>query len=179
MFCSQHLWEKAHLESSLKKFNPHVLHATALQACNNGSVNFGSLPTALRKAMVAKFGDFDEHQLAKYNKKAKPTATKKGNSGSGATGVDAKGVDEPKDSGASTVAPACSKEDETEEEVARLSFTLKQLVRKLHISEPAQFVMAIVGKKYPATADQFLRCRLPGLFDERLANKRMKLQVRG
>ena len=38
----------------------------------------GSLPAILRKAMVAKFVDFDEYQLAKYNKgttkaKKKPT----------------------------------------------------------------------------------------------------------
>lgn len=28
----------------------------------------GSLPAALRKAMIKKFSDFDEYQLAKYNK---------------------------------------------------------------------------------------------------------------
>ena len=31
----------------------------------------GSLPAALRRAMVAKFPDFDEYQLAKHNKKPK------------------------------------------------------------------------------------------------------------
>ena len=31
----------------------------------------GSLPAVLRKAMVAKFPDFDEYQLAKYNKEKK------------------------------------------------------------------------------------------------------------
>ena len=38
----------------------------------------GSLPAVLRKAMVAKFPDFDEYQLAKYNKeKKKPKKLKK------------------------------------------------------------------------------------------------------
>ena len=34
----------------------------------------GSIPAALRRAMVAKFGDFDEYQLAKHDKgkNAKP-----------------------------------------------------------------------------------------------------------
>ena len=32
----------------------------------------GSLPAILRKAMVKKFLDFDEYQLAKYNKIKKP-----------------------------------------------------------------------------------------------------------
>jgi telomerase protein component 1 len=31
----------------------------------------GTLPAALRRAMAEKFGDFDEYQLAKYNKKGK------------------------------------------------------------------------------------------------------------
>ena len=31
-------------------------------------VESGSLPAALRRVMVGKFSDFDEYQLAKYNK---------------------------------------------------------------------------------------------------------------
>ena len=31
----------------------------------------GSLPAALRKAMVEKFEEFDEYQLAKYNRERK------------------------------------------------------------------------------------------------------------
>ena len=34
-----------------------------------GKLGPGSLPSALRRAMVEKFGDFDEHQMAKHNKK--------------------------------------------------------------------------------------------------------------
>lgn len=35
----------------------------------------------------------------------------------------------------------------TEEEIQRKSFTLKQLVRKLHISAPVYPVMCLVGRK--------------------------------
>ena len=64
-----------------------------------------------------------------------------------------------------------------EAEAARLSFTLKQLVRKLHVSEPAALTMAIIGKRYPASREEFGRTRLPGLFDEQLVGTRMKLKV--
>ena len=41
-----------------------------------------------------------------------------------------------------------SKSDSSsEEEIQRKSFTLKQLVRKLHISAPVYPVMCLVGKK--------------------------------
>ena len=38
--------------------------------------------------------------------------------------------------------------DTDEEEVERLSFTLKQLIRKLHITEPVDSVMCLLGKKW-------------------------------
>jgi len=53
--------------------------------------------------------------------------------------------------------------------------TLKQLIRRLHISEPAEVVMSIVGKKYPATQEDFVKSHLPGEFDATRAGKRMKL----
>ena len=58
-----------------------------------------------------------------------------------------------------------------------LTITLQQLVRKLHIAEPVQFVMALVGKKYPATLEEFYAARLSGVFNPDLAGKRMKLQT--
>lgn len=39
-------------------------------------------------------------------------------------------------------------ESETKEEQERKTFTLKQLIRKLHIVEPPEHVMCLVGKKY-------------------------------
>ena len=40
-----------------------------------------------------------------------------------------------------------SEQSDTEEEIARLSFTLKQLIRKLHVTEPVEHVMCLIGKK--------------------------------
>ena len=37
--------------------------AELYQAFHDKSLNFGSLPTALRKAMITKFPQFDEYQL--------------------------------------------------------------------------------------------------------------------
>lgn len=39
-------------------------------------------------------------------------------------------------------------ESETKEEQERKTFTLKQLIRKLHIVEPPEHVMCLAGKKY-------------------------------
>ncbi len=37
-------------------------------------------------------------------------------------------------------------EEESEEELERKAFTLKQLIRKLHISAPVNAVMCLIGK---------------------------------
>ncbi len=55
------------------------------------------------------------------------------------------------------------------------SYTLKQLIRKLHIMEPVESVMSLVGKKYPEDLESFYKTRLPGTFDPERAGKRMKL----
>lgn len=66
-------------------------------------------------------------------------------------------------------------ESESEEELERLKFTLKQLIRKLHISNPVDHVMCLVGKKYPEDPESFRRSHLPGTWDQDKAGKRMKL----
>ena len=38
---------------------------------DDSKINFGSLPAALRKVMSDKFAEFDNYQLAKYNKGGK------------------------------------------------------------------------------------------------------------
>ncbi|KAF0289748.1 Telomerase protein component 1 [Amphibalanus amphitrite] len=42
--------------------------AEIYQTFDDSKINFGSLPNALRKVMTDKFGEFDNYQLAKYNK---------------------------------------------------------------------------------------------------------------
>ena len=54
------------------------------------------------------------------------------------------------DSGSSSSSDSDSisiSESSSEEEIQRKSFTLKQLVRKLHISSPVYSVMCLIGKK--------------------------------
>ena len=43
--------------------------AEVYQAFHDRSINFGSLPTALRKVMTTKFKSFDSYQLAKYKQR--------------------------------------------------------------------------------------------------------------
>lgn len=54
-------------------------------------------------------------------------------------------------------------------------FTLKKLVQRLHIQEPAQHVHALLGYRYPSNLQEFSRSRLPGPWESSRAGKRMKL----
>ena len=113
----------------------------------NKTLPTGSLPAALRRVMKEKFPDFDEHQLAKYNKSLK--------------GPSMEGI-----------------ETEEREEIMRgRDYDLKRLVRLLHISDPADLVLAILEKKYPEDKERFRQSRLEGMFDPSRAGKRMKLKT--
>eukprot|EP00759_Apiculatamorpha_spiralis_P010335 PhF_6_TR17089/c0_g1_i1/m.26259/K11127/TEP1; telomerase protein component 1 len=109
------------------------------------------LNAAIRKALVARFEAFSSFHLAKYNKES--TNKKK------ASAAKRKG------------------EDSDAEDAEELPYTLKQMIRILHINKPVENVMCILGKKYPATSDEFTRCGLPGTFDTERAGKRMRLPV--
>ena len=52
--------------------------------------------------------------------------------------------------------------DGDEAQVELKTFTLKQLIRQLHISKPVDHVMSLIGKKYPTTRDEFYKLNLPG-----------------
>ncbi|XP_052772400.1 telomerase protein component 1-like [Mya arenaria] len=192
----------------------------------------GSLPSALRRAMVNKFPDFDKYQLAKYNKESSGKkkrkkerlqkeqsgeATRGGGRGRGRGasrgsrggrgasrgargGTQSAPAGKPRkrsmlDSDTSSSESDSESDSDSDEEyekykkdivyddgespeqLQKMSFTLKQLIRKLHITEPVEHVMCLIGKKYPTTLEEFYRCRLPGTFDEERAGKRMKLPV--
>ena len=108
----------------------------------------GSLPAALRRVMKEKFPSFDEYQLAKYNRSMK--------------GPDMEHLQE---------------EEERQEVLRGRDYDLKRLVRLLHLSDPAHLVMAVVGRRYPATKEVFRQSRLDGVFDPLLAGRRMKLRT--
>lgn len=110
-----------------------------------------ALSASLRKAMVAKFPDFDVYQLGKYNRenalKRKKRNFKK--------------------------ALLNNKQPKPLEN----KLTIKQMVRQLHISKPTSNVMAILGKRYPSNEFDFWRSGIPGLFDPSRSGKRIKLPV--
>lgn len=64
---------------------------------------------------------------------------------------------------------------EEDRETRRMAFTLKRLIRQLHISEPVEHVWCLLGKRYPETSELFYLSRLPGVFEPERAKKRMKL----
>ena len=92
----------------------------------NSSFFPGSLPSILRRCMVERFHDFDEYQLAKHGKKVK-----KGEIDIG-------------------VAPDVNEDEEmmTDRDLlAKKRFSVKRLIRLLHIKEPVLHVLGILGKR--------------------------------
>lgn len=183
---------KKYFSASIVLPSDWISVAEMYQSFFDKKLNFGSLPAALRKAMIAKFPDFDEYQLAKYNKQkknARPTIVKMSKDWRSASPdeMESQHSDDDSDDDDSgddysedeeINADKDSDDDEDDEVTYELkALTLKQLVRKLHISQPAYQVMALIGKKYPETAEAFYRSGLSGTFDDQKAGKRMKLLV--
>ncbi|KAM6202580.1 telomerase protein component 1 [Rhynchocyon petersi] len=112
------------------------------------------LPACLRAAMTDKFAQFDEYQLAKYNPRkhrAKKSQRKHRHSSFEA------------------------EYNTLQKEKDQSEFTLKKLVQRLHIREPAQHVQALLGYRYPSNIQLFSQSHLPGPWDSSRAGKRMKL----
>lgn len=162
------------------------------------NLNEKRIPAAMRKVMVAKFQEFDEYQLAKYNNEGKIKRKKRKEK------IAAKIAAEKK---AKTPVEEIEAEEEKEELPARASRhsrrgmrgerkrgrtqsvpedagtekpqlpTLKFLIRTLHIAKPANLVMSILGHKYPANEEEFKKSGLTGDFDPTRAGTRMKLRI--
>jgi len=113
-----------------------------------------TISTGLRRAMIKKFCKFDEYQLQKHNKSGKKKPTKKPND----VNLD---------------------DDDDEPELFRGpdQLTLKNLIRTLHIKDPGYEVMALLGKNYPNSEEQFRHSRLDGMWDKEQAGKRMRLKT--
>eukprot|EP01115_Flamella_aegyptia_P007180 TRINITY_DN29901_c0_g1_i1.p1 TRINITY_DN29901_c0_g1~~TRINITY_DN29901_c0_g1_i1.p1 ORF type:complete len:658 (+),score=296.62 TRINITY_DN29901_c0_g1_i1:99-2072(+) len=138
-----------------------------------------SIPSVLRKAVTKKFPEFDVYQLAKYNKeRSQKRKNKKSKENGnkmqverpiavrGGRGRGRGGRQQPQ----RVAAPVPTDANEKP-----IPLTLKQLIRKAHIAEPAEQVMSIVGKKYPETDKLFAKSGLKGQWDVNRAGKRMKL----
>ncbi|XP_032712839.1 telomerase protein component 1 [Lontra canadensis] len=138
------------------------------------------LPACLRAAMTDKFAQFDEYQLAKYNPRkhrAKsrpcppPRPPKTGRPFSETQKywpryLRSLKVEQKKFEETYSAVPEKKKQPR---------FTLKKLVQRLHIREPAQHIHALLGYRYPSSLQMFSRSRLPGPWDSSRAGKRMKL----
>ncbi|XP_033707287.1 telomerase protein component 1 isoform X1 [Tursiops truncatus] len=137
------------------------------------------LPACLRAAMTDKFAQFDEYQLAKYNPRKhrakrrprRPPRPPKEHTFSETQKYLPKFIRPLRDEQRMFEA-TCSAVSEKKNEP---SFTLKKLVQRLHIHEPAQLVQALLGCRYPSNLQAFSRSRLPGPWDSSRAGKRMKL----
>nr|XP_054303571.1 telomerase protein component 1 isoform X2 [Pongo pygmaeus] len=136
------------------------------------------LPACLRTAMTDKFAQFDEYQLAKYNPRKhrakrhprRPPRCPR--------------MEPPFSCRPFPRYIVCLREEQRKFEKACDTvpekknpprFTLKKLVQRLHIHEPAQHVQALLGYRYPSNLQLFSRSRLPGPWDSSRAGKRMKL----
>ncbi|ELU05341.1 hypothetical protein CAPTEDRAFT_193037 [Capitella teleta] len=190
--------------------------AEQYQVFHDKTIASGSIPSALRRAMVAKFPEFDKYQLAKYNKESSIKKKQKKDKKSGGSNQSARGrgrggarggrgrgrgigrgrgrfegsmheIDTSSSSSDSSDDETAEKTDlvkfsfsvgsEPDEDLQQQRFTIKQLIRKLHITEPVEHVMSLIGKRYPETPEEFYKSRLPGIWDEMLAGKRMKLPI--
>jgi len=130
--------------------------AALYQLLPNRQLRGRALPTALRKAMVFKFPQFDAYQLAKYNKENSMKRKRKK---------------------AKALAEKLVAEGKAAPPPPQKQITIKQMIRQLHINQPVPHVMCILGKKYPSDMIGFRDSGLSGNFDEARAGKRMKLPV--
>uniref|UniRef100_A0A3Q2ZC95 TROVE domain-containing protein n=1 Tax=Hippocampus comes TaxID=109280 RepID=A0A3Q2ZC95_HIPCM len=122
-----------------------------------------SLPMCLKKAMADKFKEFSEYQLAKYNTRKHRCKHNRNRRASKVwhllsllliLQVDAKKTVDKKQN----------------------EFNMKKMIKKLHIKEPAEHVMAILGRKYPADQKAFTFSGLKGDWERERAGQRMKLK---
>uniref|UniRef100_A0A5F8GHB9 Telomerase associated protein 1 n=1 Tax=Monodelphis domestica TaxID=13616 RepID=A0A5F8GHB9_MONDO len=137
------------------------------------------MPACLRAAMTEKFTQFDEYQLAKYNlrehraKKRRrryrrpvsdffPVSSHRYNNLVPLSLCDLLG----RFMRAYHEEPVKKKPSD---------FTLKKLIKRLHIRDPVQNVKALLGCRYPSDLQSFSRSRLPGPWDSSRAGTRMKL----
>ncbi|KAL6103821.1 tep1 [Pungitius sinensis] len=137
-----------------------------------------SLPSCLKKAMADKFKQFNEYQLAKYNTRKHRCKHNRNRPKS------KKPSDEQMKKWANllrsdeSILKKFLKEDGSRAPVDKKQneFSIKKMIEKFHIKEPAEHVMAILGKKYPADPKAFTRSGMKGSWDRERAGQRMKLR---
>ncbi|KAL4657224.1 telomerase protein component 1 isoform X1 [Arapaima gigas] len=136
-----------------------------------------SWPSCLKKALVDKFKQFNEYQLAKYNTrkqrckhnrhKAKAERPSKEQWAKWANMLRSDPV---------ILKKYLNMEERSVVDKKTDVFNLKKMIHRLHIREPAEHVMALLGKRYPRDQWEFTRSGLHGQWDRERAGQRMKLQ---
>ncbi|KAL0966294.1 hypothetical protein UPYG_G00293480 [Umbra pygmaea] len=136
-----------------------------------------SLPTCLKKALGDKFMQFTEYQLAKYNTrkhrckhncsklKAKKPSSKQLEKWANMLGCDSTNLEK-----------FLKMNEKVVVDKKQSDFSLKKMIRRLHIKQPAEHIMAILGKKYPGDPKAFSHSGLSGVWDRERAGQRMKLK---
>eukprot|EP01006_Ploeotia_vitrea_P029370 TRINITY_DN61934_c0_g1_i1.p1 TRINITY_DN61934_c0_g1~~TRINITY_DN61934_c0_g1_i1.p1 ORF type:complete len:843 (-),score=90.13 TRINITY_DN61934_c0_g1_i1:39-2525(-) len=126
-----------------------------------------TIPAVIRRAIHATFATYTEFSLAKYDntnaEKRKRMKASKAMAKDDAAGDNQRTKKK-------VVAPPTIDRDKV---------TLKGLVRTCHIAQPANAVCCILGKRYPSSAEDFVKAGLGEAkdWDESRADKRMKLPV--
>ncbi|VDO76941.1 unnamed protein product [Schistosoma margrebowiei] len=131
----------------------------------SGNPSLKGMPKVLRNSMTSKFLEFDQYQLAKHSKpRGRANRSKK----SKALKRSQNGVVVSKDIDAIIYRLAHS---------PRIYFTIKELIRRLHISRPKFNVMCVLRKPYPSNSTDFIRMGLEGDWDSSKAGTRMKFPI--
>ncbi|XP_023688332.2 telomerase protein component 1 isoform X2 [Paramormyrops kingsleyae] len=136
-----------------------------------------ALPTCLKKALTDKFKQFTEYQLAKYNTRGQRNKHYRGKVAVTKKPSLKKWASWAKDlkSDPVTLKKFIEAMEHKAVDKGTSVFSLKKMIQRLHISEPAEHVMAVLGKRYPKDAKEFIHSGLKGTWDPDRAGQRMKL----
>ncbi|XP_061652420.1 telomerase protein component 1 isoform X2 [Phyllopteryx taeniolatus] len=136
-----------------------------------------SLPMCLKKAMADKFKQFTEYQLAKYNtRKHRCKSNRNKRKNKKPSSEDLQKWANLLRSDASILQKYLQVETKKTVDKKQNEFNMKKMIRRLHIKEPAEHVMAILGRKYPADPKAFNHSGLKGNWERERAGQRMKLK---
>ncbi|XP_076828071.1 telomerase protein component 1 isoform X2 [Brachyhypopomus gauderio] len=136
-----------------------------------------SLPTCLKKALVDKFKQFSEYQLAKYNtRKHRGKHSRKTRKALDACPEQWKRWANLLRVNVPTLQKYLLKSQHTATTKNNRKFSVKKLIQRLHIKEPAEFVMSILGKRYPGDPKAFACSGLSGVWQSERAGLRMRLR---
>ncbi|KAM9844961.1 telomerase protein component 1 [Aulostomus maculatus] len=136
-----------------------------------------SLPSCLKKAMVDKFKQFSEYQLAKYNtRRHRCKHNRNRPKGRSPSEQQLELWANLVRSDAAMLRKYLQVESREVVDKKQSEFSMKKMIKRLHIKEPAEHVMAILGKKYPADLKAFTCSGMKGDWDRERAGQRMKLK---